>query len=175
MEGYGVIALSLWDTAGQEDYDQVRALSYSGVDIFLISFSLVSSTSLENVKYKWINEIKTSSPNAVRVLVGTKKDLREDEDYVTQLKAKGLDDIVTFDDGLRASSQLQCHSYHECSALTQEGLNELFDTSIKAALNERRYLLIYLEQLLGLNIIKNVVFYCKLLFINYCNYMFFYY
>src|ERR1700761_7767435 len=48
------INLGLWDTAGQEDYDRLRPLSYPQTDVFLICFSLVSPPSFENVKTKVI-------------------------------------------------------------------------------------------------------------------------
>lgn len=44
--------MGLWDTAGQEDYDRLRPLSYPQTDVFLICFSLVSPPSFENVKTK---------------------------------------------------------------------------------------------------------------------------
>jgi Ras family len=46
------INLGLWDTAGQEDYDRLRPLSYPQTDVFLICFSLVSPPSCENVRTK---------------------------------------------------------------------------------------------------------------------------
>ena len=39
------INLGLWDTAGQEDYDRLRPLSYPMTDVFLVCFSVVSPTS----------------------------------------------------------------------------------------------------------------------------------
>jgi small GTP-binding protein len=46
------ISLGLWDTAGQEDYDRLRPLSYPQTDVFLICFSIVSPASFDNVKSK---------------------------------------------------------------------------------------------------------------------------
>jgi Ras family len=51
------INLGLWDTAGQEDYDRLRPLSYPQTDIFLICFSLVSPPSFENVKTKVLSQL----------------------------------------------------------------------------------------------------------------------
>ena len=39
------INLGLWDTAGQEDYDRLRPLSYPQTDVFLVAFSLISRPS----------------------------------------------------------------------------------------------------------------------------------
>ena len=44
--------LGLWDTAGQEEYDRLRALCYPQTDVFLICFSVVDKASFVNVKQK---------------------------------------------------------------------------------------------------------------------------
>ena len=49
------INLGLWDTAGQEDYDRLRPLSYPQTDVFLICFSIVNPPSFENVLTKVSN------------------------------------------------------------------------------------------------------------------------
>lgn len=46
------IELALWDTAGQEEYDRLRPLSYPESDVILIVFSVDFPTSLGNVQDK---------------------------------------------------------------------------------------------------------------------------
>ena len=46
------VNLGLWDTAGQEDYNRLRPLSYHGADVFLLAFSLISKASYENITKK---------------------------------------------------------------------------------------------------------------------------
>lgn len=56
------ISLGLWDTAGQDDYDRLRPLSYPDTDVFLICFSLVNPNSFANVADKWSPEISHHAP-----------------------------------------------------------------------------------------------------------------
>ena len=46
------VELALWDTAGQEDYDRLRPLSYPDSHVILICFAVDSPDSLENVQEK---------------------------------------------------------------------------------------------------------------------------
>ncbi|XWS32457.1 hypothetical protein CRYUN_Cryun23aG0160600 [Craigia yunnanensis] len=75
------VNLGLWDTAGQEDYNRLRPLSYRGADVFLLAFSLISRPSYENVSKKWVPELRHYAPSVPIVLVGTKLDLREDRQF----------------------------------------------------------------------------------------------
>jgi len=47
-----VVELALWDTAGQEEYDRLRPLSYPDSDVILIVFSIDFPVSLGNVQDK---------------------------------------------------------------------------------------------------------------------------
>ena len=81
--------LTLCDTAGQEDFERLRLLSYNNVDIVIICFSIVKPESFVNVKEKWLPEIQKYCPEAKLLLVGTKKDLKEDPVIVYNLKREG--------------------------------------------------------------------------------------
>eukprot|EP01134_Creolimax_fragrantissima_P004662 CFRG4662T1 len=124
------INLGLWDTAGQEDYDRLRPLSYPQTDVFLTCFSLISPSSFENIKTKWLPEISHHCPNVPFLLVGTKLDLREDQEVLTKLREKNLSPI-TAAEGQSLAKDIKASRYLECSALTQKGLKNVFDEAIR--------------------------------------------
>ena len=124
------ISLGLWDTAGQEDYDRLRPLSYPQTDVFLICFSIVSPPSFDNVKAKWYPEIEHHAPNVPIILVGTKLDLRDDKATVDGLRAKRMEP-VSYEQALMVSKDIRAHKYLECSALTQRNLKSVFDEAIR--------------------------------------------
>ena len=127
------VNLGLWDTAGQEDYDRLRPLSYPQTDVFLICYSIISPHSFDNVKSKWYPEIQHHAAGVPILLVGTKSDLREDKTTLSQLVAKGMRVIPTAEAEARAK-EIGAVKHLECSALTQEGLKVVFDEAIRAAL-----------------------------------------
>ncbi|CAI2727007.1 unnamed protein product [Schistosoma spindalis] len=133
MVGGEPYTLGLFDTAGQEDYDRLRPLSYPQTDVYLICFSVVNSTSFVNVEEKWVPEIRHHSPKVPFLLVGTQIDLRDEGATITRLhndKAK----MVSSDQGKKLAERLKAVKYQECSALTQKGLKDVFDEAILAAL-----------------------------------------
>jgi Ras-related C3 botulinum toxin substrate 1 len=127
------VSLGLWDTAGQEDYDRLRPLSYPQTDVFLICFSVVSPSSFENVTSKWCPEIKHHCADAPILLVGTKIDLREDKEALQALADSGQSPIKR-EQGQKLSNKIRAVKYLECSALTQRGLKQVFDEATRAVL-----------------------------------------
>ncbi|CAH8451972.1 unnamed protein product [Schistosoma curassoni] len=53
------VELALWDTAGQEDYDRLRPLSYPDTDVVLLCYSIDSPDSFANIEEKWLPELVT--------------------------------------------------------------------------------------------------------------------
>ena len=118
--------LGLFDTAGQEDYDRLRPLSYPQTDVFLVCFSVTSPASFENVREKWFPEVHHHCPGVPCLIVGTQTDLRDDAGVRDKL-AKQKMQPVRKEDGERMAKELGAVKYVECSALTQFKLKDVFD------------------------------------------------
>lgn len=125
------VNLGLWDTAGQEDYNRLRPLSYRGADVFVLAFSLVSRASYENVSKKWVTELRHYAPGVPVVLVGTKLDLRDDKHYLSDHPGSVP---VTTAEGEELRKQIGAASYIECSSKTQQNIKAVFDAAIKVVI-----------------------------------------
>ncbi|VDN91982.1 unnamed protein product [Brugia pahangi] len=132
VDGYPV-NLGLWDTAGQEDYDRLRPLSYPQTDVFVLCFSIVAPVSFDNVLTKWIPEIRHNCPDAPILLIGTKLDLRDDPETLRQLNADGKQP-VSKNQGQKVAKRIRAVKYLECSALTQQGLKAVFEEAVRAVI-----------------------------------------
>lgn len=126
--------LGLFDTAGQEDYDRLRPLSYPQTDVFLVCFSVTSPASFENVREKWFPEVHHHCPGVPCLIVGTQTDLREDQSVKEKL-AKQRMQPVRKEDGEKMARELGAVKYVECSALTQYKLKDVFDEVCHASLS----------------------------------------
>ena len=131
------VELALWDTAGQEDYDRLRPLSYPDTDVILMCFSIDSPDSLENIPEKWTPEVRHFCPIVPIVLVGNKKDLKFDEATRRELQ-KSKQEPVKTEDGRAMSEKIGAYAYLECSAKMNDGVREVFETATRAALQTKR-------------------------------------
>jgi len=127
------VNLGLWDTAGSEEYDTLRPLSYPGTDVFLICFSLFSPESYESITKKWYPEITEHAPDTPIIIVGTKLDLRSKPEAIQSLKENNQEPIST-KKGEELAKKIGAKRYLECSALTQEGLAKVFEEAVKVIL-----------------------------------------
>ena len=134
MYGNQTITLGLWDTAGQDDYDRLRPLSYPDTDVFILCYSVVNPSSFDNVRTKWYPEVKHYCPDVPIVIAGTKSDVRQDDELVRRLKDK-MQEPVTTEKGAKLSEELGASAFVEVSAKTQQNLKNLFNECIRAVLD----------------------------------------
>ncbi|PIG89880.1 GTP-binding protein RHO3 [Aspergillus arachidicola] len=138
--------LSLWDTAGQEEFDRLRALSYEDTHVIMLCFSVRSlrpriggyqlnarmqvdsPDSFENVASKWVDEISENCPGVKMVLTALKCDLRKDEFENPNPNA------ITYEQGLAKAKEIGAVKYLECSAVQNRGIMETFYEAAKVAL-----------------------------------------
>ncbi|KAI9269013.1 P-loop containing nucleoside triphosphate hydrolase protein [Phascolomyces articulosus] len=131
------IELALWDTAGQETFDRLRTLAYPDSDVIVIAYSIGEPETLENVVEKWVPEVAHHCPGLPYLLVGCKKDLRNDPATVEELRKSQLTP-VSYGRGLSVAREISALDYVECSAKLNENINEVFTAAIRATLVRRK-------------------------------------
>ncbi|EHK47872.1 uncharacterized protein TrAtP1_012126 [Trichoderma atroviride] len=142
------IELSLWDTAGQEEFDRLRSLSYDDTDLIVLCYSVDSKDSLENVESKWVGEIADNCPGVKLVLIALKCDLRQmGEDEPEEADAAAAADgnaqrekppTISYDEGLEVAKRIGASRYLECSAMKNRGVNEAFTEAARVALSVKK-------------------------------------
>ncbi|CAN3363137.1 GTP-binding protein Rho1p [Diutina catenulata] len=129
------VELTLWDTAGQEDYDRLRPLSYPDSNVILICFSIDSPDSLDNVLEKWISEVLHFCQGVPIILVGCKADLRNDPNTIEALRQQQQQPVST-SEGQAVAQKIGAADYLECSARTGQGVREVFEAATRASLKK---------------------------------------
>jgi len=124
------VQLALWDTAGQEDYDRLRPLSYPDSHVVLICFSVDAIDTLENVSEKWYAEVTHFCHKVPLILVGCKSDLRTDQAYLSNPDHKLVDEKIAED----KKKEHGFHAYLECSAKYNRNVRAVFEEATRAAL-----------------------------------------
>jgi len=132
--GEETILLHLWDTAGQEEYDRLRPLSYPGADVVLLCFSTVSQASYDAIRDKWAPEVNHYIHEVPHLLVGTKIDLREAQHPDPN---SGKFEPITLEAGQAMAKQIKAAKYLEVSSKTRQGLEEVFAQAIDLVLEMR--------------------------------------
>lgn len=149
---------ALWDTAGQEEYDRLRPLSYQEANIILICFAVDFPASLHNVEDKWWPEIAHFCEDVPVILVATKCDLRSDERTKALLSAQGATPVTPAQGQKVAGGNfffpisrlarivhrlmLVCLAaigakYMETSAKRNDGVQELFKAALAESMRTR--------------------------------------
>uniref|UniRef100_A0A1I8E8E5 Ras family protein n=1 Tax=Wuchereria bancrofti TaxID=6293 RepID=A0A1I8E8E5_WUCBA len=100
-------------------------------------FSIDSPDSLENIPEKWTPEVRHFCPNVPIILVGNKKDLRNDQQTIREL-AKMKQEPVRPEQGRAIAEQIGAFAYLECSAKAKDGIREVFEKATQAALQQKK-------------------------------------
>ncbi|KAJ3114538.1 GTP-binding protein Rho1 [Nowakowskiella sp. JEL0407] len=110
------------DTAGAEAFDRLRPFSYTDAAEAIVCFSLNSPESLKEVEEKWVPEIKYFCGDVPFIVVGLKKDLRDNASF--------SDPTVSFFQGEETALKIGAYKYLECSARTGENVSAIFSDYI---------------------------------------------
>eukprot|EP00924_Labyrinthula_sp_SR-Ha-C_P003202 maker-scaffold_15-snap-gene-2.25-mRNA-1 protein AED:0.04 eAED:0.04 QI:172/1/1/1/0.75/0.6/5/358/199 len=128
------LRLTCHDTAGQEEFANIRRLSYGQVDVALVCYDISRVATLRNVENIWIPELKQNEPNALSVLVGNKKDLTEENPFNPAYVQK--------QDAEKVKAKLGMKGHVQCSAknLSRGNVKEVFKLAIKEGLLAKKYI-----------------------------------
>lgn len=141
------IELVVIEISGREDYQKLRHCSYRKTDAIILCYSCTNPSSLDKIKSYWLPEVKKKIPNVPLVLVGTKKDIRDEaldqlegtnsEDREKNLKTVSAN-FVSRQVGQDLSESIGAHCFLECSAKYRDGTRDIFETVAKVALQKSR-------------------------------------
>lgn len=125
------ITLEIYDTAGQEDFTQIRTLVYPSTNVFIMCYSCVFGPSLTNIQKFWHPETDKVKPETPIILVGNKLDLaaEQPQEYI---KAETAEKILS---AISGKAALQCSAQME--AFGRPGnVDKVFKTAIKVGLED---------------------------------------
>ncbi|KAI1887634.1 hypothetical protein AGOR_G00192330 [Albula goreensis] len=124
------ISLGLWDTAGNDTFKRVRPMSYQQADVALLCYSVANHTSFANVRHKWIQEVRDHLPQVPVLLVAMQTDQREMGPHRAN--------CLSASEGRRLAQDIRAQGYLECSALSNRGVQQVFEQAVRAAVKRAR-------------------------------------
>jgi len=121
------VTLRLYDTAGQEEYDRLRPLSYPGTNIVLLCFSVASHSTFDSISSKWAPEVRHYLPRTPTILVGLKTDIRDGGEDV---KRPPDFEPVKKEEGEDLAKKIGACCYMESSAKLEQGVSDIFEKAM---------------------------------------------
>ncbi|KAK7022183.1 cell division control protein 42 [Favolaschia claudopus] len=119
--------LAVFDTSCDPQYTHLRPLLYPQKDIFLLCFSVVSSSSFASVRDVYVAEANHFCAGVPAVVVGLQIDLRE------STKRRGVSEVVSRTQGEEMAWAIGASAYVECSAKTGVGVQGVFVKAVVVA------------------------------------------
>ena len=130
----------------QSDYERVRAYTYHSSEVLVLCFSVCDRESFQSVAYSWLPEIQRHTKRKrPLLLVGTQIDLRSS----SSSSSCSAQDEVSTEEGSNLAKIIGADCYIECSARSQEGLQQVFEHVVFSALKYRKKKSRILNRLFG--------------------------
>jgi len=120
MKGFGVVILSIWDTAGQEKFRRMYPRYYKGAKYAIVVYDITSKDTFESISL-WIEEIRKHAGDIPILLVGNKADLVAYRE-------------VSEEEGEKKVKELNLIGFLETSARTGKNVNDVFEMPISYVL-----------------------------------------
>lgn len=148
------VELVVVEVAGRIDYARLRRCAYQRMDLVILCYSADSPASLAAIKNHWLPELLKVAPRVPYILVGTKKDIRDEHVCEVELSRQSRlnlaknsstdgcssqqvdtrEKFITTSQGLEAAEAMGAKDFIECSAMYREGTRDVFETAAKIAL-----------------------------------------
>ncbi|CAH8450535.1 unnamed protein product [Dicrocoelium dendriticum] len=132
------VTLGLWDTGGQEEFDQIRQLAYPGASLILLCYAVDCPTSLDNIIHTWLGEVRSYCPSVPLMLVGCKSDRRIEVPRMAATdhwqNANQLHCIAP-ERAERVSKQIGAQIHLECSAFNRSNIETVFELAARFILD----------------------------------------
>lgn len=152
------INLVVVEISGRDDFRPLRRCAYHKMDAAIICYPVDCPDSLERVCNYWVPELRRHAPKAPFVVVGTKRDIRDEardrvEDHKRSLRGKEKEvemagrlsaeaafvkEFVSYDKGKRVSCDLGATAFYECCSVYRDGTRKVFEGVAKIALQKSR-------------------------------------
>jgi len=127
--------LSVWDTAGQEQYRAMNKIFIKNSNIILFIYDITNKSSLKELSF-WIKYVETciGKDSAVYGVIGNKLDLFDKED---EIKEKGQDfELVNTEEGKKFAEEIGAEFLETSAAQKAPGLDNLINKLIGIYINK---------------------------------------
>ena len=125
--------LHLWDTAGQEEVENIRTLAYDGTDIFLLFFSYDSVESLNNIRSKWAPEINSyCQKQPLFILVGVRTNVVEEYQVHEAMGESPFVDTPVREEMVReVMADIGAADFVDCCPLINHSVQQVVDRALE--------------------------------------------
>jgi len=134
------VELVVIEVSGRDDYAKLRQCAYHKTDAIVLCYSCDNMVSLNRIHSYWLPEIEECVPNVARILVGTRKDVRENsiDQFSSTPSQECQQRIVSESLGKEMSERIGAEAFIECSSRYRDGTRLVFETVAKVAMQKSR-------------------------------------